>query len=103
MDALTRRVAWMIEQGDDPEREMAVLAYEMEKSGVWNGPNWFERADEAAQAMMRDNLMFPDLFNLVVQLPNQEPFSVRRMTAAEEAIRGNQRGGVDDVRAAGDQ
>ena len=87
LDRLCARLAWLIEREDSPRRAMAALADAMEAAGAWSGPRTFPSPEDAVQEMLLDNPAFGDLLNLVVQLPDERPFPVRRMPAAEAAIR----------------
>lgn len=71
---LTDRVAWMISLLPEREQKWAVrlLEREMETRGLWmasrwdpDTPNW-----NRVQALLVDNLMWPDYLNLVIELPD---------------------------------
>lgn len=87
---LSQRVAWMVNQEDDPEAAVAALAREMESRGLWS----LGRPEEnPVSALLADNPAWPDYLNLVVQLPEARPMPVRRMSAALQAI---QETGLDE-------
>lgn len=71
-EALAERVAWMLEQADEPEAAVAELARNLDDRGAWDGPWKFKSSREAAQAMLVDNPAFPDLFQCTVPLPDRE-------------------------------
>lgn len=82
---LAFRVGWLLAREDDQEEAELELAAELDRLGVWLGPEKFLNSEQAAIAMLLDNPMFPDLFNIVVQLPS--PISLRQMPAAVQAVR----------------
>ena len=82
---LADRVAWMMEQEDDPQAAQAELARALEDMGAWTGPRRFESPSQAAAEMMVGNPAFKDLLTASFRLP-ASPWHLRQMPAAVRAI-----------------
>ena len=74
IERLTARVQWMIERSESPRQAMAALADAMEAAGAWSGPRTFPSAWEAATSLLLENPGSPEVLNMTLELPDEQPF-----------------------------
>ena len=87
-DRLERRVLAMVQSEPDPELAVDALAAELEARGLWPGvtPEG-ESVQTQVAPLLYLNPLWPDYRNLMVQLPEDEPFPVRRVPEVQRILR----------------
>lgn len=85
--ALAHRIAWMVEQAEEPEEAIGQIQATLEERDLWAGAEvqaetlWGRVAE-----LLTDNPLWPDYLNLQIEMPDERPMPVRLVPAAVRAV-----------------